>query len=361
MKAQKIRLRQVENGRWYKLGTGKPIEATTEEVTLWENAQEEITESIVRPKSTWQQVIDLAKWTSFLVGAATFLTLLLDWQYTVALYHGLGARGLASIVFVQNPIHTAGVRLVTVIAGCTAYQVVPFLYVYQRWLRKRLECANPRLVMRLGWLSLFLIQISIILTFAFVDAIFPISTGTLIRLVLFPSVVPAALFAWLCFRDHYAESQRFLNILIIAIGGVLFFFGCLTDFPQSMGRRAAVEILLGERSFQRAMVTTKKRFFVSNQVSVFQRPDGLWTHQAEIIAIPGTDLLVPSLQFMGADENTMYLLDFGVPSVHNIPKDAVSELVLFSADLEPLVVLPDAEIPMDWISPVPSPSPQPSN
>jgi len=72
----KVKLRQLPDGRWYKFGVGKPAEATAEEVSLWQSAQEELADEIGRPKSTWSRVIDLAKWGTLLIATITFLVLL---------------------------------------------------------------------------------------------------------------------------------------------------------------------------------------------------------------------------------------------------------------------------------------------
>jgi len=330
------------------------VDATAEEVALWQTAQEELATEIGRPKGTWSQAMDLAKWGTAFIATITFLVLLMDWMYAGNFYSELGVLQLAQVRFGFDPIHARGVFYFSFSLLWIGLQVVLVYIGYYASIYPRLQ--KPALH-RTG----ALIALCVIPVFLGIVAVLETDEQAAKVLYGWAPVAPVALILWLFIKDSVQSvtKRRGSQALIALLSAFGIFFGIFWSFPAEEGRETAREIFRGKVFFPPVLVVTQEVYLASNKVEIYKGPDGLWAYGPQMIEVPNTDRSVPSLQYLGSDEDAFYFLDIGAASIHAIPKDAVLEIVFISWSEEAWTA-PDVEMFSNWTTPTPAPTSPPT-
>jgi hypothetical protein len=335
----RVRLEQMPDGKWYKLGAGRPIEATDQEVALWQSAQEDAAQAAIKPPSIWDSAFNLVKEATVLILVLTFVTLFADWNRTSTLYAELGAPDLALARLANDPIHGFAARYVGLVVLLTCAIIGLGWLVYgelARWIAQ-----SERLQGSAGLLPPLLVSAALVMLFL----LFAYEVTTWIALLGFLLLLGALVVAWFATRDWIEEAQRkrFTQILILLVGVGSFFAIALWVIPERWGRLEAERILEGRDALQGAVLITTEKTTMSDQVDVIQGADETWIYQSQHMAVPGTDERTHTLQYIGADDDAVYLLDLGIEAVHVIPRGVVAELILLPATPR-MRAFPDAGI-----------------
>lgn len=366
-------LREIAEGIWYKFGAGVPVEATQDEIALWQSAQAEVTGAVTQapapqvvaaearsggsdqPKGTWDRVMDLAKWAAFFLAVATGVTLYMDWQFIHGLYGEFGAEEIAFNAFAASPIHYAGIRNLTEVvlfvfmSVSLGFLISSFVSSLFRWVvsigsrfsnwtakfpRLNLTPAWKRLGKALPYWEVILLVIA-----GFLVDVTKEKETLCIEVAIWSSITISFFFA-ACFSTRKMvkdrDDGRLMMIALFLLVFYFLFYTYLTELPQVAGREEAWKILRGEKASSEYLVSspgvalvTKNQQFMSDLVEVLEAPDGAWAYCAKEVLYSGMDVPVPSLRYLGADANTMYLLDAGHLVVHAIPRDDVLNLLFF--------------------------------
>jgi len=273
------------------------------------------------------------------------------------MYGELGVPHLTYTSFGRNPVHAGGVLRFGFALLWIGLQI-PLAYLgYHLLIHSRSQqSAKYRRAVLIALPVAFLLPV--ILSWGYEG-----SSRELETLFTCGPVAPIALILWLYVEDFVQSValRRGLQALIAIASVIMIFFEAFWGFPADAGRERARQILRGDAYFPAVLVVTEEPLLMSNQVETYHAPDHPWAYRAQYIAVPDTGKRVPSLQYVGADEDTVYLFDIGAAFIHAVPKESVLELIFYISSQEAWTV-PDVEIPNYWATPVPTtatPSTQP--
>lgn len=353
-----VRLCRLSDGIWYKFGVGQPIEATDEEVSLWITAQEKLLEKVGKPSSIWEKVADLAKWAAFFVASVTFLTLYIDWRFFAGLYGRLGVPNLAFVEFARNPVHMTGVRILVAIVFLISVAVGFTAVFYSLLIRHVLEYLFHHLSKRTSSWSMD--QLATILCLIACTAVMALSrTGPADRSseILGEMLLIASALAILwSIRQHWIHGSLYRQIVggVIAVVAVAILYVLISGYPQALGREKADEILQGSQidpdygiTTPGVLVITEKEYLMSDQVERIEGSSGVWAYWPKYLDSLRIGNRIPSLQYLGSDADTVYLLDIGIASIHAVPSEAVSQVIFLSSS-ETTQLLFASGVLADW-------------
>ena len=312
-----IELARGTDGKWLKIVDGKAIEATADEVALWkaaqarhskeekessENAEEKAAQSEEEPKSTWDRMMDMAKWAGVAVTAATFLVLWLDWMILLGFYTELGISGVALEGFKQQPVHPQGVLLLFLYCffGISIY-ILKFnilRYIFYTFFGILI------ILLGLQYFSLYII----------LSECYQIS---LIQVLLIFCSLALTIYALT------TVDSRLKKIFIsLAIGFILF-----APLPFSLGRESAKPRPCAANTWSPVILTAERAIPLSNQVRVHEVSEDVWLYMPRATFAADSDRRDFSLQHIGTYDGTVYLFDTGSTLVHRLPEEAVLHMI----------------------------------
>lgn len=325
-----IQLRQLPDGKWYKFGEGPPVEATAEETSVWQAAQEAMVEKLGSPKSSWQRVVDLAKWTAVFATITGAVMVYLNAFFNVCLYSGLGLLHYKGPLFDIN-VDGVQIFLKIVISSSASLGLAWFAWSIYRFLidTRRFKHVSQTRIVVITLLTLVLAGAYFVVTVFIMPQLFHramLSTLAAVQFLTF--------FAWFLVRKQLRDWPDFVSKGLQVVCSMLLIcvwvFGLLWLYPWRYGRFLSHEILVGKKAFPEVTVITIDRVFMSDQVTEHQISDGAWAYRSAEINVPGQTSPVPSLQYIGEDNDFVYVLDWGAASVCAIPSSAVSQIIFSS-------------------------------
>lgn len=343
-----IKLKQISSDVWYVTGDGKPRPATPLEIELWQAAQGEIVAAIGEPRTTWNKVMDFAKWGALVITVVTFLVLLSDWMVLQSFYGTLNLPALTYRAFTEGPLHLQGITQFLVAYFAILFVSLIVVVLYHGTIRIGIRSADKK--MRV--LSLIQGAVFISLVILFVVSLFYFDKSFSRNLTIAGAIIAVTILLWLYFNDlflnHLPRLKQALQVVIVAFAVFFVFPAAFLTAPSFYGKELAADILEGKEQLPDVAMITDRIFLMSNQVDTFPLPGGEWLYAPKYISPSGGSDLVPSLQYIGTADEDMYVLDIAASMAYAIPKSAVKELIFAFSETE---LFDSADIPNYWLTP----------
>jgi hypothetical protein len=348
------KLRLLANGKWYKFGNGKPIEATQEEISIWETA---IDENFSKKTSGESNIIEIAKISSIPITVITFLVLLSDWSTVFTTYKELGITDVTSVIFASNPLHLSGIIYILVGFFSMALFLLVAYLVYSIFSFIAFKIHQNSNVSMLTIMSL----VTLTTCAAFwngtqITLQDKTTPKELQSLILYIGSIPIATTIWLFVNEYTKGKLRLiLEVIIVMTTFFLIFTGLIIKFPADQGEEAAKSILRGDATYPPIMIITNQPIYISNQSTSRKIDENTWSYGAMVVDNPKTGKSFYSLQYLAADINNYYLLDVGIGTVHAIPKSSVKQILFISLSSD-AVQMPNTQLLMpEPTATIPSP------
>lgn len=278
-------------------------------------------------KNNAVNMAELAKWGSAIMAGIAGTVLLSDWFYTVNYYGALGVVELARPSFLATPLHFSGFLSLWIgLQMVGAYCLFTALLI--NILVKPILKLIPRkfhIVIILFFAILILVETVMVQNDMDTSSFSP----EIIAVMPFLPAAPVVVLLWF-FVEHYIKESATRNslfLVLILVSANFFLLSFVVKFSAASGVSEGEKIIRGEKYLPIVALVTKEKVGFSDKVTASQTDDGRWLYYPQSINNPQTGKTIVTMQFVGADDNNLYILDLWGSSVHAIPKDNISEVI----------------------------------
>ena len=326
----RIWLEKLPDGKWVKHIEEKISDATREDILLWQNSEKEILKKIKNsPSDNLRKSVDVVKWATIIFSILTFFAFFMDWVVVLGRYRSLGIPHLASSKFSEDSIHAQGI-LYLFFALFLIVGLSTITFLSYRILKDFSETQIKQKRILFGLLAIVLLIISIVNIYISSSLGDYFGTESTKRLFNVGAIVSTS-FGWLLLLMDIIKSQHIKNairVIAIIFVGYFFIWEIGVTFPSIIGSELAMDVMNGATHYTSVdIVTTEPLNLFSNSVEVYSTPSGKWIYLSQIITNSNTGNKTVSLQYVGTDDEAIYLLDYGSRTIHAVSKNVVEEIV----------------------------------
>ena len=332
-----IRLRQLRNGKWYKLGRGKRKEATQDEVRLWQRAQKEkeIEFGMIRngesggSKEVWNKIIDLAKWITILTTISAFLTIYVNWLYINNYFQELGLPDLG-YSFSENyavPFYGSTYFSMSILFLSWSFACSFIVYRLSNKLFVSVDKASPNFTVYFYFFGI----IFMIIGFSIVVVFKPSNQPWLPMLFRNSFLTALPFLGVLLWRNppDYLIKYRYFGAGFMSISLLfLIFWGVFTMPAVAFGIQDARDVLSLQSPLPAVSILSNQSGLLFDNVDSKGYSGDSWLYEAKEISIAGNSKRIYSLQYVGQSDDYIYIFNAGSENrFFQIQKESVREII----------------------------------